>query len=179
MLKKSETNGTFLNLIQGKLAKRTTQENADLSKGDKHYELFSSLQGVIKNATLVDGYEDGDKEMQLKVEDDGEIYIINVRVGSGYWVSLSRAFPNFDLDKPITIEPTSKKDGEYDVTGMVFKQNGEWVKRYYSIGNENLDNLPPPKEMEINGKTIFDYSEQNNYLAEEIMRLLNQVKVIS
>lgn len=86
-------------------------------------------------------------------------------LNSGYWKSFSRTVPNINFDLPVeigaTISDEDPKTG-FQNTGLVFKQNGAWLKRFYK--KENWGSCPQPKEVEVNGKKHWDYSEQNNFL---------------
>jgi len=137
-------NGTFLVIAGGFIWNKkadksdpnyTTQEWVNQDKETKVREgaQYANLTGRIISA-WTKTHEQYGEALYVKLDSDGEIYVLNIKTNSGNSQQMMKAMLLMDLDKDIFINPydfvdkTSKKR----VQGISFKQDGEKIdlKRY-------------------------------------------------
>jgi hypothetical protein len=75
-------------------------------------------------------------------------------------------FPNVDTFKNLEIFCTYKEEENKSKSGIVIKQDGEWIKRFYTY--ENMGDCPVAIPVEVNGLTTYDYTAQNDFLISAI-----------
>jgi len=163
---KSNTTSNAYYVHQGNVIKLSDKENADLEKNGKFYEKFASLSGVISSIKVVDGYEDL-KDLAVTLNDSGESFTLYFTVGSGYFKSFARTFPNIDLTEEVELVPTFKEEKKKSQASLLVKQNGNWLKRFYTL--ENMGDMPQAIPVEVNGNVVYDYKEQNEFLISEMI----------
>jgi len=175
-LNKQQTTKNAVYCFQGKLiTPATNKSETTIEKNGKLYETFSSLDGKITNIKMVDGYQD-QKDLLLTITDfDQTSYYLQFGINSGYFRSFSRMFKNIDTLKDVEIYPTYKEENGISKSGMVIKQGGEWVKRFYTY--ENMGDCPIAMPVEVNGNTTYDYTAQNNFLIAEILSKFEEEKM--
>lgn len=162
--KNQSTNALYL--FQGKIITAATKENHTLEKNGKFYNQFDSVDGRITDVRIVDGYE-SNKDVALTITDIEGSYTMYFGVNSNYFRSFARSIKNVDFSKNIEFFPTYKKEGEKISTSLLMKQDGNWIKRFYT--RENMGEMPVALPLEVNGKTTYDYKDQNDFLIGELI----------
>jgi hypothetical protein len=166
-LNKSQQTNNSVYVFRGKIIKPTSEKSSTtIEKNGKLYETFDSLEGRITGVDVVDGYE-GSKDLVVSITDsDNETFNLQFGVNSGYFRSFSRMFPNVDTFKNLEIFCTYKEEENKSKSGIVIKQDGEWIKRFYTY--ENMGDCPVAIPVEVNGLTTYDYTAQNDFLISAI-----------
>lgn len=162
--KKTQTNALYL--LQGKIIKAATKENGTIEKNGKFYEEFNSINGRLTDFKIVDGYQEGEQSVALQITDLSEVYTLYFGLKSGYWRSFARAIENADLMTEIELFPVSKTENEIKKSSLLMKQNDNWLKAKYTY--ENMGDMPNALPVEVNGKTVYDYTAQNEFLISKI-----------
>lgn len=173
---KTQTNALYC--FQGKLIKVANNDEilkATLEKGGKKYLQYDSVSGRITDLKVVDGYEDGSKDLAITITDITEKYTIYFGVQTSYFRSFARSVNNVDFMENIELFPTYKKNGEKSEVSLIAKQNGEWIKRYYTA--DHMGDMPAAMPIEINGKLTYDYSAQNNFLIAQLLAKFEKSKM--
>jgi hypothetical protein len=166
MFNKSQNTTNAVYFFDGKVNLPAQKSETTIEKNGKFYEQFESMNGFISDVQVVDGYEAKTKDMIIFMSDDQDTYQIRFGVKSAYFRSFSRIFPNIELSKEVYIYPTQKTVEGEKKNGLVVKQGEVWLKRYYTM--DNMENMPIAIPIEINGKTEYDYSDQNEFLISQI-----------
>jgi len=167
-----QTNNVFY-LNEGRVIQRTNETSGDnvFEKNGKFYKSFDGISGRIINVEKKSGYESNiDVRITLLDDDQTTKNYLEFTIGSGYWISFSKAFPNLDVNATVELYPTFKIEEGTKKTSLLMKQNGEWLKRFYSV--DNKADLPEPKTVTVKGKTVYDYEDQENFLFDLICKKL-------
>lgn len=98
---------------------------------------YDELTGLITSITFRDDELEGTKirKIVLDIEDDGETYIVSMPFDSGYASSLVNFLKNADLSKVLTLIPTSKIENDKPRNSMLIKQDGKFMKGYFTKDN--------------------------------------------
>lgn len=170
--KNQSTNALYL--FQGKIITAATKESHTLEKNGKFYNQYDSVEGRITDVKIVDGYE-GNKDVAMTITDIEGSYTMYFGVNSNYFRSFARSVKNVDFTKNIEFFPTYKKEGEKINTSLLMKQDGNWIKRFYT--RENMGEMPVAMPVEVNGKTTYDYKDQNDFLIAELIGKFEEEKL--
>ncbi len=160
----------YLSVINGKLAKKvntktpTSVERTNKNNKVVNEELYKSLSGSLVKLEERNHAEYGDS-MRIFIKDD-VMYCIELPFDSQYATAFLKTLPSVDLSKPIVFAPGEKKENEKVNQSIFLKQNGEWLKRYYS--KDSAHRLPEPKMKKVRGKEEWDYTEVNDFLYKEV-----------
>ena len=175
-LNKQTTTKNAVYCFQGKLITPANEKTSTtIEKNGKLYETHQSLEGRITNIKVVDGYQDS-KDLLITITDHSqENYLLQFGINTGYFRSFSRMFKNVDLFKDMEIFPTFKEENGMSKSGLVIKQGGQWVKRFYTY--ENMGECPVAMPVEVNGNTTYDYTAQNEFLISEILAKFDAEKM--
>ena len=167
----------FLNIIGGKICRKTTKENPDAASrtnknGELIYELqYNSLKAKVKDLNITEKEFKGEKTLnwEIVLSDVGEEYILQLpisgRVTNGFLFRL----PNVNLGEEIEIVTFLDKE-KTDRTVLIVKQNGTTVKTAYTKDAPN--GLPPLKSVMFKGKEQWDDTEQQFFIKEMVERTI-------
>jgi len=170
----NNTTTNALYLSKGKVIRRCEEKDSTLVKNGKHYQEFDSISGTIKSIKAVDGYE-GSKDLSITIADQDETYYLSFGVKSGYFRSFARSAKNIDFSMPLELVPVFKEEDGAKKSSLLVKQKGEWIKRYYTLDNKG--EMPDAKPVELDGETLYDYKEQNDFLIKELITKFESEKL--
>ena len=154
-----KSNMNYLNIIAGKIAKKTTKEQGGIERikkdGTTTYEkYYTSIKGSITSLSIKDGQFghqvsivfDGDTNLQFSLE-------------SRYATSfLTKQIP---LNTPVEIAPYDFTDKEgKKQQGISVTVDGEKLKSDWT-------SAPPLLEKKKAGKVVFDNTDRVNYFIEK------------
>lgn len=162
--KQIQTNALYLS--QGEIIKAATKENFDFEKNGKYFERFKSISGHLTGLQIVKGYNEGEHDAAFTIKDGDEVYTMYMGLKSGYWRSMSRCLENANLMLEMEIFPTYKVENDIKKSSIIIKQNDTWLKAKYTY--DNMGDLPQSMPVEVNGKTIYDNTAQNDFLIEQL-----------
>jgi hypothetical protein len=104
------------------------------------------------------------RQWLLTLQDGAEVYRLQLQESSPALTSLLHQLPGCDFTKPIKIEPYDFTDNDKkNHAGVTLKQGKKKVERFFT--REDPKGLPAAKkEVAIDGKETWDYSEQLQFL---------------
>lgn len=171
----SSASKTYLGIREGKIAHR---------KGDSTTDYYDHIRGYITDVYIKEDGKFG-RELHIVIRDGQDLYVLQMRLESGYARSFLRIIKNAALADPVTIIPTYKLTEDSQQAGMIVTQNGAALKWYYTRNNPNgLPELEPCKVRDPKtGKLIdgWDNTRQMDFLIRmlhtEIRPVLTPAKV--
>lgn len=127
----SSVTKTYLGLREGKIVHR---------KDDGITEYYDHITGMLTDVYVKEDGKFGN-ELHLVIRDGEELYVLQMRLGSGYARSFLRIIKNAALAQPMTLIPVYKLSEDAQQAGMIIMQNGAALKWYYTRNHPN--GLPP------------------------------------
>lgn len=132
---------------------------------------YDSIEGFIKNFTIVDQDYKGDIDRKLVItitDEDGETYLLTTSLKTSYTTGLVSFLKNADLSEKLTLVGSSKT-GEDGIVrnSILIKQEGVFLKGFYTKATPN--GMPPMKELIVNKKKVWDKSEVLEFLESVII----------
>lgn len=174
-LTNTESLFTYVNTFQGKFTVRTKEDDHNpekrervTSEGNKIWEIpYGKLEDVyladIREAT----HEQYGASWEFIFMADNKYYLLRIGKNSPISSMILNRLENIDLKKIVTLSAWQPK-GE-DKTIITLWQEGKQIERVYT--KENPGALPPPEQKEINGKPVWDWTEQLVYWSELVKSL--------
>lgn len=139
---------------------------------------FGSLDGMVRSIDWYDTNDEYDTRfmgIKIKIEDDGENFILDLPFAKRAYDAFAKFVENIDFTKPV--EFVAWYDRKKDATGFAAKQDGQIVRQKYT--KDNMGDCPEAVESKRTGKWNFD--EQREWLldnvvmkAAEVVAKLNQ-----
>lgn len=136
------------------------------------YETHGGVTGILTDIFVKTDGKYG-PELHLSLFDKN-VYVLQMKLDSGYGRAFLKIIPNADLAIPMSIVPTYRppKDGqEFGESGMIITQGGKALKWAYTKDNPN--GLPPLEQLTVKGKKVWDNTKQIEFLLNVA---LNQIK---
>lgn len=166
---------TYLGIKEGKVAHR---------KGDNTTDYYDHITGYLTDAYVKEDGKFG-RELHLVIRDGQDLYVLQMRLESGYARAFLRVVKNAALAELMTIIPMYKVTEDSQQAGMIVMQNGTALKWYYTRNNPNgLPELEPCKMKDPKtGKLVdgWDNTKQMEFLVNmlntEIRPILTPAKV--
>lgn len=166
---------TYLGIKEGKIAHR---------KGDNTTDYYDHISGYLSDVYIKEDGKFG-RELHLVIRDGQDLYVLQMRLESGYARAFLRVIKSASLAEPFTIIPMFKVTEEGQQAGMIVMQNGIALKWYYTRNHPNgLPELEPCKMKDPkSGKLIdgWDNTKQMEFLVNmlntEIRPALTPAKV--
>jgi len=159
----SSASKTYLGIKEGKVAHR---------KGDNSTDYYDHITGYLTDAYIKEDGKFG-RELHLVIRDGQDLYVLQMRLESGYARSFLRLIKNAALAEPFTIIPMYKVTEETQQAGMIVMQNGVALKWYYTRNHPNgLPELEPCKMKDPKtGKLVdgWDNTKQMEYLVNMLI----------
>jgi hypothetical protein len=165
---KDRSGAKWLQLTRGRLV---------LKSKDGTTSEHDSLEGRIIGIDFRDNVYDGKttRQIHLIFDDGDDQYQLAIAVGSGYGKQLILKLATADLLQPVEITPTFAEDGPRKNSGMFVSQFGQHLKQLWT--RDNPGPLPPLKEVVVKGQTVWDDTEQCEFLEEYVTsQLVPQIK---
>lgn len=160
------TSAIYLTIADGKFCRRfqsPTPETVErINKEGKvvYEEFYKAYEGRITNIQTREN-EYG-KSWMVTLDDNGEIFIVQMNYSSGYSASFLKALPNVDFSKNVTLTPNMKVEGDKKKTTMFINQEGKACK--WAFTRENPNGLPQLVKIKVKGKETWDDSEAMEFL---------------
>ncbi len=159
---------TFLNIIEGKICKKTNQENPLATarvnkKGDTVYEQrFDKLEAKIVSMKI--DKDDYGKKLVIELEEAADRYTLTLPVESKYFDHFCAKIGNVDRNHLIIIAPYSfvPKGEAQKRTGLNFFQHGNKVEYYFTEVQPKGKPMPNGKLDEDDWK-IYKMQERKFY----------------
>jgi len=174
----NDNNNNVFYLNEGRVIQRTDEKSGEgvFTKNGKNYKSFAGISGTIINIEKKSGFEDNIDVRLTLIEDDHETKnFLEFTIGSGYWLSFARTFPNVDVTFPVELFPTFKIEEGTKKTSLLIKQKGVYLKRFFT--RDNMGDMPEAKTILVKGKPVYDYEDQENYLFELIENKIDSDKL--
>lgn len=92
---------------------------------------------------------------------DGETYQLRINVDSRLFEQFAKRIPNIDKDLPLTIGAFTDDKKR----NAIYMNQGK-SKVLYAYTRDNMNGMPAAEGKEVRGKTVWDYTDQNNFLYE-------------
>lgn len=177
-LKNYGEGGIYLGISDGKLVRQHKQavEGKTVSRINKngktvHEEKFDYIEGFI--AGLKVNVNDYGKTYVLKIVDDEQnVYNINIMYSSRYATSFLKCLPNVDLAVGVRLQPWSmidKDDSTKTVTGITMWQDKQKIAPYYTKDFPN--GLPEMKKIRFKGEDRWDSTDMDEFLEQASLKL--------
>jgi len=171
----SSASKTYLGIKEGKIAHR---------KGDNSTDYYDHITGFLTDIYMKEDGKFG-RELHIVIRDGQDLYVLQMRLESGYARAFLRVIKNAALAEPVTIIPIYKVTEEGQQAGMIITQNGNALKWYYTRTQPNgLPELEPCKMKDPKtGKLVdgWDNTRQMQFLVQmlysEIRPALTPAKV--
>jgi hypothetical protein len=171
----SSASKTYLGIKEGKVAHR---------KGDNSTDYYDHITGFLTDIYVKEDGKFG-RELHIVIRDGQDLYVLQMRLESGYARAFLRVIKNAALAEPVTIIPIYKVTEEGQQAGMIVTQNGSALKWYYTRTQPNgLPELEPCKMKDPKtGKLVdgWDNTKQMQFLVQmlysEIRPVLTPAKV--
>lgn len=140
----------FLNISKGYFVKSINKD-----------ETYKELTGTIISAHIKsDFYKQQEyKVCLLKIIDESETYILSLKCDSMYFKSLCNSLKSSDIDKPVTIKPSYNEHTNKSTCFVI--QYGKSLKWFHTL--DKPGDMPITKKHEVNGKIIYDSTDQTEY----------------
>jgi hypothetical protein len=143
---------------------------------------YDELTGTITDLSFKDDEFEGQKirKLVITLNDEEKDYILSFAFDSSYASTVVSFLKNADLSQPVTLVPISKTEGEKTSRSMLVKQNGSWLKSYYT--KDESHGQPAMKRIvKKSGKVEWDKEEfldfRENVIMNELRPLLKGGKV--
>jgi len=147
--------GIYVSISNGKFAIKNPQTN--------QVELYDNLTGRIVKVEIKDDTFKGKafKKAYFDIVDDVETYILQIRVGYGYFRSFCNSLKSGDINKVITISGIVKEENGKSKGVLFVKQDGKILKHFHTKGN--MGDLPPVEMINFNGNVLYDNTKEMEY----------------
>lgn len=148
----------FLGIAKGKIVYRPGK--------DIEPEYYDNFQGVVKNITKREAVIN-DKPMlyyDIQMSAGNQLYVLSVPVSGSVARGIILSLANIEDIKGAVIRISPWKKEEYTNVSVYYKdQRVNWV----------VDELPPLKELQFKGRTIYDDTDRIN-LVDNYVNLINE-----
>lgn len=137
---------TYYSIIEGEIRRKAKPGDDEqyirkrVNKSQQEVQEFAvgALTGRIKNVAVIVKDFNGKKisNLELDLEDVGEVYQLQIPVESKYFGSLVEKLPNLDYNQYVNVSVYDwTPAGEKRKTGVSIKQNNNKVPSFYSKEN--------------------------------------------
>jgi hypothetical protein len=154
---KERTKGNFVKMKNGKFYASTDKECTTP---------YDELEGVLTEISIREDEYEGNKieKVYLTLNDGVEDYILPINLDTSYTSSLIGFLKNADLTEPLSLVPTMRQEGDVTKKGILVRQNGKWLKAYYTKDTPNGQPKIEPvmvkgKQLIQNGRGVWDKAE--------------------
>jgi len=176
MLKKSNGNRKFLNVVSGKIALQLkgpvegSVERVKKSGVTVNELLYDSIEGEIVGLEIKDNADYG-KFLQISISTDEE-YVLSLPMSSRYATGFLLRSPNIDFSKPVEICTFQNDEGK----GVLYlKQGGNKVYSFFTKDKPN--GLPQLEQKTISGKPTWDDSLRLKWYEDKLIpRIQEKIK---
>ena len=167
---------TFLNIIEGKITKKTNQENplavARVNKKNVtvYEQQYDKLEAKIVSMKIEK--DDYGKKLVIELEEAADRYTLTLPVESKFFDHFCAKIGNVDRSQLVTIAPYSfvPKGEAQKKSGLNFYQNGVKVEYYFTEKNTQGKPMPASAKLDEDEWKIFKMQERKFY-CEYIMKL--------
>lgn len=177
-LKNYGEGGIYLGISEGKLIRQHKQPidgrtTSRVNKNGKtvHEEKFDYLEGTIQGLKV--NVNDFGKTWAVKIVDDEKnIFYVNIMYSSRYSTSFLKCLPNIKLDQPVRLMPWSRideKDATRTVTGITMWQGKVKIEPHFT--KEHPNGLPQMKQVRFKGKDAWDSEEMDAFLEKTALAM--------
>jgi hypothetical protein len=107
--------------------------------------------------------------------DGSPVYQLGFPLESGYGASFSSMARNIDFKLPVKISGGMEKmkDSDLSYSKMFIRQNGKYVKWYYTKDNDAGKKMPPPEKItKGKDKGKMDYSARNDWYEKMLFEVV-------
>lgn len=161
----------YLSIADGKIVRRFKEKTKDsvervITRGVNagktiHEEKYSFVEGLITNIEVKDSKDYG-KSWIVTIQDENEVYLLQMDYSSGYSSAFLKALPNVDVSNKVKLSPKITVEGEKKKATMFINQHGEAAKWAYTKDAPN--GLPAMVKKKIKGKEAWDDSDMMEFL---------------
>lgn len=157
-LEENEGKKIYLNIKEGRIHYK------DPKSGEK--KDTGTVSGIITNGVINQKEWQGKKyeELALTIVDGDEKYLLQINVNSGYFRAFVNQLRNGDPTLRTKLAPSYKEEDGKKNSSMFVEQNGTTLP-WYSTSKDRKD-VPAPKPIAVNGETLMDRTDHNNYWKE-------------
>ena len=175
-LNKGTGSRQYLTIREGKIAKYL---------GDKKYELFDSVEGLIVGMSTRDTQYG--QVLCIDLQDD-ELYQLQIRIKgeeqpgqsakqTSYFIAFSHCSPNIDPTKRVEFVPSLKEIDGKKRAALFLNQNGQTLKWAFKKG----EGMPEPEEVfNKKGELVsIDWSEVEAFRMDKVNEFHARVKEVA
>lgn len=137
-------------------------------KGDDKAE-YDVIDGALTKIEFEDaeGFEGKRIRRVVMTLSDGDLTMkLGTDTSQGYGQQILKKLPNADLSKPIEI--SLSYDAATKKSGAFLRQGGTNLKQFWT--KDNPGELPQCETQVFAGKTLYDWSKQEAYLEDYILK---------
>ena len=175
-LTNSTSNSKIVTIVKGKFTIRLTDDSDDpkavertLEKGVNAGKVVKELQytgieGKITSA-YIDETDFGTNFITVLQDDEGQSFRLQIPLDSQFFGQYAKRMPNIDKDMPLFLG--LGYDRERQRNFLFAKQNGEKVS--FKFTKDEPNGMPQPTTKKVQGKEVWDWTEQENFLYEVAM----------
>tara|TARA_Y100000401_G_scaffold70781_1_gene56891 strand:+ start:8365 stop:8982 length:618 start_codon:yes stop_codon:yes gene_type:complete len=139
---------------------RTLEKGANAGKVIKELQ-YTGIEGVIKGA-YVDESDFGTNFVTELEDDEGSRFKLQIPVDSQFFGQYAKRIPNIVKDKALFLGLGYDRERERHF--LYAKQEGNKVSMKFTKDEPN--DMPPPVQKTVKGKTVWNWEEQENFLYE-------------
>lgn len=190
---KNSSNLTYINLSGGRFKLRADEDTPGAVKQTakdgttRHYLLFDTLTGYLDGVKVRRNDKFNIDVLEIDIRDDEDndkIYRVSVSFNSSAARALISQLLSADPARPVEIKTWAEEfDEGKKRTNVITKQDGQVLPWFLlSSRNERAKELPPerifptPTKAVINGKEVWDFTEQLNMLRRYVEVLDTKIK---
>jgi hypothetical protein len=130
---------------------------------------FNHLDGKIIGGEMKEGKYGTD--MCFDIEDEGEIFKLQIGLDSGFFGQVTKRLPNVDPSERVDFFIGT--DSETKKPYIYIQQNGETCVMAHTLKEPN--GMPMRVERTVKGKVEYDYTDQENFLYDVACMFLDSI----
>lgn len=181
--------GIYLRIADGKIVEtvdegtsgavsRTTKPSDENPNGRTVWERRDDyVDGIITSIYRKEREYKGEvmNSLIIRLKDVDESYQLEIKEGSRYWSSFMLRLPNIKLGETIRISPYDFTDKEGKrIIGLNVLQSGSKMAPKWDKNNQG--DLPQGKQVRVNGKTVWDFEDRDQYLLKTMQNIASKLQ---
>lgn len=189
-LNQGGSNRIYLSISDGKIAKRVDEHQAGAVKctskdGSRTWyeQRFANLSGRIVDVFKRDSDKGYGSQLCVVLEDDGEMFQVQMPWSSRYSSGFFLCMPNIDVSKQIVLAPWMKEIESQKKTMLYLRYVGSNDSIPWHWTKDNPGGLPDMKKIKVKGQDVWDDTERQEffekYLNEKFLPYVKSQAAVS
>tara|TARA_R110002012_G_scaffold57812_3_gene149256 strand:- start:49 stop:639 length:591 start_codon:yes stop_codon:yes gene_type:complete len=150
-----------------KAVERTLKKGVNAGKVVKELQ-YTGLEGKIKHLDFEES-DWGSNFITVLEDSEGERFRLQMSVNSQFFGQYAKRMPNINEKEPIFFGIGFDKEKQRNF--LFIKQNDVKVPMMHTKDNPN--GMPPPETKTVQGKEVWDWTAQENFLYEVALEFSN------